>query len=46
MIMSLVAAAVATSKVLTAAKVAAAVGSVCIAVQPVADEIKRKKYEG
>lgn len=45
MIVSLVTAAVATTKILTAAKVAAAVGSVCIAAQPVVDEIKRKKYE-
>lgn len=46
MIVSLVTAAVATSKILTAAKIAAAVGSVCIAAQPAADEIKRKNYEG
>lgn len=43
MIMSLVAAAVATSKILTAAKIAAAAGSVLIAAQPVVDEIKRKQ---
>ena len=43
MIVSLATAAVATAKILTAAKIAAAVGGVCIAAQPVVDEIKRKQ---
>lgn len=43
MIMSFVAATVVTTKILTAAKIVAAVGSVCIAAQPVVDEIKRNR---
>ena len=42
MFLSLMAAAAATTKILTAAKIAATVGSVCIAAQPVVDEIKRR----
>ena len=40
MIVSLVAAAAATTKLLTAAKIAAAVAPVFIAAQPVVDEFK------
>ena len=45
MIMSFVAATVATTKILTAVKLAAAVGPVFIAAQPVVDEIKRNRQE-
>lgn len=45
MIMSIIAAAAATTKILTAAKIASTVGTVLIAAQPVADEIKRHRLE-
>ena len=46
MIMSLVAASAATSKILAAVKIAAATGRVLIVAQSVVDEVKRNREDG